>query len=130
MTSKLSITAAASSLALALAFAAPAAAQGAPQGAPQGAAPPQAQAAPAIGPEHLEAYANAKQEVMQINEKWSQQAAEAEDPNAIPEMRQQAEAEMVEAVRAEGLEVGEFNQIFELEQRDPAMRAEIEQYMN
>lgn len=122
MTRMFTLSLASASLALALSLTVPAAAQEVP--------PAEMGQQVELTPEKLEAYANAKQQLQVIDQEWAERVRGSDDPQAAAEMHQQVQAEMVEAVRAEGLEVAEFNQIFTLEQSDPEIRSQIQDHMN
>ncbi len=129
MTPMLTLPLAAASLALAVGMSSPAVSQQPP---PQGGAAQQQSAPPAAGGEQiriteekLQTYASAKQQLEEINRQWAERIQGSENAEAATEMRQQAQDEMINAVREEGLRVAEFNAIFEMEQRDPQIRAAI-----
>ncbi len=59
----------------------------------------------------LEDYAAAAVEVRDLNVKWQKRAQKSADPAEVQKIRQQASAEMVQAIRDEGLSIKEYNEI-------------------
>lgn len=74
--------------------------------------------------EKLESFASAATEIQAINQKSREQLSG--DSGANPEdIQRQANEEIVQAVRNEGLTVEEFNQIAQEVQNDPALHARV-----
>jgi hypothetical protein len=75
--------------------------------------------------DQLESFAVAVVRVDEIGRKWLPQIQSAPDEQAATELRQQANAEMVEAVEAEGLSADEYNRIYLAAQSDPELNQRI-----
>lgn len=97
----------------------------------QAEAPPQEAPAPAaqISEEHLKTFANATREVNRIADKARTQLQEPGPPDKAQAVQQQAQAEMVEAVKKNGLSVEQYNQIAMAAQSDPKLREKVLQHM-
>ncbi len=89
-------------------------------------APP---AAEEIDQATLESFAAAALEVEAISMDWSERMAGVQDTEELETMREQAQAELVEAVRDEGLTVETYNTILEVAQVDPDLNARVQQLM-
>lgn len=90
---------------------------------------PQATQPAAPTEEDLQSYAAAALEVQSLLEEWQPQIEAAESPEQANEIGQQAQAEMVMAVEAEGLSVEEYNRITQLAQTDPELQSRIMSYI-
>lgn len=117
--------------ALALAGSGTVAAQGAQGGAGQqgqGYQSPaqQPKGADDFSDEKLESFAEAEQEVRSISQDFEGKIKDTEDPAKMAEMRQQANQQMVEAVRDAGLEPAEYNAIANAVRANPDLAEKIE----
>ena len=83
--------------------------------------------APEISDAEIEAFAAALIDVQEIGQAWTQRMQEAEDQEAIAEMREEARAEMTAAIEEHGLTVEEYNQIATAAQDDPELAQRIQQ---
>jgi len=77
----------------------------------------------------LEAFAAAALRVEEIGADWEPRIAEAENEDEALQMREQAQAEMVEVVEEEGLSVEEYNTIYQVAQSDAEVRETIQELM-
>jgi hypothetical protein len=86
---------------------------------------------PAVSDKQIQAFAAAASEVQQLNRKWLPrvQAAAQQGPDAEDKARQQAMAEMTEAVQKKGLSVDQYNSILQLAQVDPEVQRQVQQRM-
>ena len=84
---------------------------------------------PAVSDKEIQAFAAAATEVQQLNRKWVPrvQAAAEQGPDAENKARQQARAELTEAVQKKGLSVDRYNSILQLAQADPELQRKIQQ---
>ena len=101
-----------------------------PRGA--GNAPPAA-ASQMPGPEdfsedQLEAFAEAQAEVKDIQSEYRGKAQQAQGQSEQMKIQQEANQEMVKAVKDAGLEVAEFNQIAQAARANPGLAKEIRSY--
>jgi hypothetical protein len=86
---------------------------------------------PAVSDKEIQAFAAAASEVRQLNQKWlpKVQAAAQQGPDAEQKARQQAMAEMTQAVQKKGLSVDQYSKIVELAQVDPEVQRKVQQRM-
>lgn len=76
--------------------------------------------------EKLEQYAEAQQKVLAISDRYRERIETADSSGKAMDLQQQANQEMVRAVRSSGLSVDEFNEITTVAQDDPSLQAKIE----
>lgn len=91
---------------------------------------PQAQTQqPAVSDKEIQAFAAAATEVQQLNRKWAPrvQAAAQQGPDAESKARQQARAELTEAVQKKGLSVDRYHSILQLAQANPELQRKIQE---
>jgi hypothetical protein len=120
-----SIVALAAAVAVGSAWTVPAAAQGA--GAP--AQPGAQQQGASFSDEQLKTFAEAVKEVKQISNEYQPkiEAAKSEEDQQV--VRQEATAEMVEAIEKKGLSVDQYNQIAMVARTDPETAAKINEHI-
>lgn len=99
-------------------------AQGAPSPQPEQAAP-----AASYSDSQLQGYAAAAVEVRDLNVKWQKRAQESTDPAKVQKIRQQASAEMVQAIRDEGLSIKEYNEITQAALQNPKLSERINSFV-
>ena len=132
-------------LLLSATFAATASAQqpgnpGSPNAATSQQHPPMQQQAPMQQPDlpkasefsnkDLEAFADAQQEMGEIQQKYSDKLMSKKDqPEEAMKVQRDAQKEMVQAVKDSGLELKTYNQIAQLAQYDAEFRARIQEMM-
>ena len=87
-----------------------------------------AQAAPGmeVGDEQLRAFAAAALEVQEIGRQWQEAAQSATSEAEVDQLRDDAQAQMVEAVESEGLSVDDYNAIVAAAEADPELAARIQ----
>lgn len=92
--------------------------------------PASAQEEGAVGftQEELQAFASATLEVERVQAKWQPQLAEEENADEVNALRRQAIEEMADAVRGEGLSVGQYNGIQAAAQQNPELMETIMEY--
>lgn len=78
----------------------------------------------------LEDFAAAANEIGTISNEWTQRMQEVEDPERLESMQQDAQDEMVEAVRDKGLSVETYNQILQVAESDSDLSARIRELMD
>ena len=76
----------------------------------------------------LLAFAQASAEVEAISTTWAPRITEAPTNEEAQQLQQQANTEMVQAVRSAGLDVETYNQIFQAAQADPQLANTISTY--
>ena len=108
-------------------------AEGAAQGTGNPAASQPSSAERMPGPQdfsesQLEAFAEAQAEVRDIQSEYRSEAQQAQDQSEQTKIQQQANQEMVKAVKDAGLEVAEFNQIAQAARANPELAQEIRSY--
>jgi hypothetical protein len=121
-----SIVALAAALAAGSAWTAPAVAQGA--GASGQPGMEQKQGA-SFSDEQLKTFAEAVKEVKQISNEYQPKMAAAKSEEEQQVVRQEATAEMVEAIEKKGLSVDQYNRIAMVARTDPATAAKINRYI-
>ena len=82
-----------------------------------------------VSDSQLDAFVDATVEIVDIREDYQAQAAAVESPEEMGELETQANAEMIEAVEAAGLQVEEYNQIAQAAQQDPDLDQQIVEMM-
>lgn len=87
--------------------------------------PQPGQAQVSVTDQKIASYASAAIEVENLRGAWSKRIVAAESESEQAELRQQANDEMVNAVKEEGLSVEEYNSITEAAQQDPDLRSQI-----
>jgi hypothetical protein len=94
--------------------------------------PPQSQTQQsAVSDKEIQAFASAASEVRQLNQKWvpQVQAAAQQGPDAEQKVRQQAMAEMTQAVQKKGLSVDRYSTILDQAQTDPELNRKVQERM-
>lgn len=79
--------------------------------------------------DQLRAYASAALEVRQISNKYQPTMAKAETTEQKTAVQEKAQTEMIAAIQAEGLSVQEYNMINQSVAADPAVKSQVERYM-
>jgi phage baseplate assembly protein W len=74
----------------------------------------------------IEKFAAAYGEVISIRKDFSARLQNVEDSSQAQALQEQVQAEMVEAVRAEGLTVQEYNAVAKRASQNPELRAQLE----
>ena len=90
-------------------------------------APQQAAADIEVSDNQLQSFADAQGSLSEIQQDYSGQMENVEDPKKANELRQQANAEMIEAVKDSGLTVEAFNQIAQAVQNNPELQQRLAQ---
>jgi len=99
---------------------------------PQQQRAPQSQTQPsAVSDKEIQAFAAAATEVRQLNQKWipQVQAAAQQGPDVEQKTRQQAMAEMTQAVEKNGLSVDRYTRILDMTQTDPDLNRKVQERM-
>ncbi len=76
--------------------------------------------------QELETFLQARADVLDIQEEYSNRLQSAEDDQAVAELQSEAREKMVAAVQDAGLSVDEFNRIAQAAQNDPEVAAELQ----
>lgn len=97
-----------------------------PQGQPAGQPP---QTSPSVPEADLEAFADAQKEASEITLRFQQEAQAVDDPAQIAQMREQANAQMVQAVRDAGLEPERYNVIAQAVRSNPQLAEKVRALM-
>lgn len=86
---------------------------------------------PAVSDKEIQAFAAAATDVRQLNQKWIPrvQAAAQQGPDAEQKARQEAMAEMTQAVQKKGLTIDRYNSILQQAQADPEVQRKVQQRM-
>ncbi|MFC4238214.1 DUF4168 domain-containing protein [Thalassospira xianhensis] len=95
----------------------------------QGTQPEQAAPAVSYSDSQLQGYAAVAVEVRDLNDKWQKRAQESTDPAKVQKIRQQASAEMVQAIRDEGLSIKEYNEITQAALQNPELSERINSFV-
>jgi len=90
------------------------------QSMPQDAAPVE------VPVEKLEKFVDAQKSILTIQEKYTSQMDQVEDPQQSKQLRQKANQEMIGAVEKAGLDVESYNQIAMAVRSDPDLQKQIE----
>ncbi len=97
------------------------------QNSQQSQMPSAAPKAESISESELEDFAEARADVLEVQQSYQGKMQQAQDPSAQAEMRQQANQEMAAAVEDSGLSINEFNQINRAAQSNPQIAQKIQQ---
>jgi hypothetical protein len=94
-------------------------------------APPTDQQQAALPEKDIDAFAAAANEMRQLNDKWLPRVKAAGQRGAAAEqqVKNQALAEMKQAVERNGLTVARYNEIYEVAQGNPELRRQIQEKM-
>lgn len=79
--------------------------------------------------EEIETFAEARGSVMEISSEWQERLSNAESQEKLNSLRAAAQEEMVQAVRAEGLSVDDYNMMVEAVQSNPDLRRRVRELM-
>lgn len=82
-----------------------------------------------FGDDKIAAFVDARESVVEISQQWEERLNNAESQEKLNSLQQQAQEEMVEAVRDEGLTVNEYNMIVDATQTDPELRERVNEMM-
>jgi hypothetical protein len=96
-------------------------AQEQPQGQPQG----QPMTPPDFSQQQIEAFVDAATEVQRVQTELDTKAQEAENPEEVAELQQEAQVEASQAVEDSGLTVDEYAAIAQAANQDPDLYAMI-----
>ena len=107
--------------ALLLVAAPPAMAQEQPQGQPQG----QPMTPPDFSQQQIEAFVDAATEVQRVQTELDTKAQDAQNPDEVAELQQEAQVEASQAVEDSGLTVDEYAAIAQAANEDPELYAMI-----
>lgn len=75
----------------------------------------------------VQAFATAATEVSKISQKWMERIEDADSQAQSAQLREQANAEMIQAIEGENLNVDTYNRIYQTAQQDPALARRVEQ---
>lgn len=78
-----------------------------------------------VSDKKLESFVEAREEVAQISRQWEDRLNNADSQEKLNSLQQQAQEEMVAAVRDKGLSVDEYNMIVDVSQTDPDLRKRV-----
>ncbi len=78
-----------------------------------------------VSDEKLESFVEAREEVVKISRQWEDRLNNADSQEELNSLQQQAQEEMVAAVRDRGLSVNEYNMIVDASQTDPDLRERV-----
>lgn len=76
--------------------------------------------------EQLQQFADASQDIAQISQDYTEQLQNASDEGEQQKIRQQANDEMVQAVKGSGMTVEQFNSIGQAIQQDPQLMQRVQ----
>ncbi len=93
--------------------------------APQAMAQQQPMAPAAFPQEKIEAFVDAAIEVQRVQTELDAQAQQAQDPDEVARLQQQAQADASQAVEDKGLSVDEYTAIAQAANEDPQLYAMI-----
>lgn len=79
--------------------------------------------------EKIEAFVQAREQVVEISKKWEDRLSNAESQEELRSLQQESQEEMVEAVRDEGISVNEYNLIVDATQTDEGLRKRVNEMM-
>lgn len=82
-----------------------------------------------FGDEKLAAFVDARESVVEVSQQWEERLNNAESQEKLNSLQQEAQQEMVEAVREEGLTVNEYNTIVDATQTDPELKERLTEMM-
>lgn len=77
--------------------------------------------------QQIQSFAAAAVQVSRISERWLPRIQDATSEAESLQLREQANAEMVEAIEGENLDLETYNQIFRTAQQDPVLAQRVEQ---
>lgn len=77
--------------------------------------------------QEIESFAVAVIEIEQINQVVQQEMQAADTPEEQQQVQEQATAQMIEAIEAEGMTVDDYNEIATAVQTDPELAGQIEE---
>lgn len=80
--------------------------------------------------EQVEAFAEARQSVMEISSEWQERLNNAESQDELNSLQAAVQEEMVQAVRAEGLSVDDYNMMVDAVQSNPDLQSRVREHMN
>ena len=100
-------------------------AQSATQPPPASSQPAQVQPIASPSDAQLDKFANASQKVAMVANEYQPRFDAAQDDSSRQQILQEADAKMVQLVRADGLTVEEFNGIGQAVQQDPQLRERV-----
>ncbi|EKV28716.1 hypothetical protein C882_0928 [Caenispirillum salinarum AK4] len=89
----------------------------------------QGQMATDFSEDKLKSFAEAVEGIQQVARDYAPRLRDAENPQQVADLEQQAQDEMLQTVQDEGLTVEEYNQIAVAAQTDPQLAEEIQGYM-
>jgi len=75
--------------------------------------------------EQIEAFAEARQSVIEISTEWQERLNNAESQEKLNSLQAAAQEEMVQAVRAEGLSVNDYNTMVDAVQSNPELKRRV-----
>ncbi len=102
---------------------------GNPQGNPQGSsAYPSPQGAPAMDERNVKQFSKAYSEVQGIRDDLSKNLQDTDDRREANAMQQEAQREMLDAVKDQGLSVEGYNAMVSRMHSDPALREKVNEY--
>lgn len=78
--------------------------------------------------ETLRAFAQATIDVEAVVDKWSGKIGQTADADESADMRQQANEEVMEAVRSNGISMETYNRVYQTAQSDPNVATTIQAY--
>ncbi len=108
----------------------PPASRGVQSGSPQ-ITPPHA-AESQLSETDVQAFASAATEVRQLNQKWLPRlraAQQDQGPDAAQQVRDEAMAEMEQAVSSKGLSIQRYHEIYELAEANPEIERRVQERM-
>lgn len=79
--------------------------------------------------EKIEAFVEAREQVVEISKKWEDRLSNAESQEELRSLQQESQEEMVDAVRDEGISVNEYNLIVDATQTDEELRKRVNEMM-
>lgn len=82
-----------------------------------------------VSDEKLESFVEAREEVVKISRQWEDRLNNTDSQEELNSLQQQAQEEMVAAVRDKGLSVNEYNTIVDASQTDPDLRERVNEMM-
>lgn len=82
-----------------------------------------------FGDEKLAAFVDARESVVEISQQWEERLNNTESQEKLNSLQQEAQQEMVAAVREEGLTVNEYNTIVDATQTDPELKERLTEMM-
>lgn len=89
----------------------------------------QGQASANFSDDKLKSFAEAVTGIQQVARDYAPRLRDAENPQQVAELEQEAQDAMMQTVKDEGLSVEEYNQIAVAAQTDPQLAQEIQGYM-